>query len=549
MKRFSILVSMFLLFSFFIISCGGGSSGVSTGGSSSANELGRVEGNITSLNVKLPTQQKTFISHIKSLVNFIQPAIAQDSEFCGIVVMVVRGGEVIATTETNCDGTFVLDDVAPGEALLMFEIGGENNSVPISIPSGGTVQITVSIEDEGVEVDKLNVISGSINCVDETINIGGNGVDEIIIEGEGQNCINAEGICEVNLFAHDIELKGCNFCVRTTDESSVLIVADGGDFKCNSVDDGINTNGDSSVDLEAGKRIDISSEGEDGIDASGGSQVNLDSESCDIRARQNPILEDTEKNVNTDGCGEITLEDTEENDEMEEDEGDEEPGEGVCEFDCIGDECELFCNDEIPADCVDSCSNVANFSLCIQDCAGIECGDADCDELCAEEDRECEFKEVCEEVCDGEPICDEVCVERECAEFACEEICVERECIEFACDEICVERECLEFRCEEICDGEGENRVCEEVCGDDCIEFGECIRFEEECGDDCIEFGECIRFEEECGDDCVEFGECIRFEEECECKSEVIECEQVEVCEEICVEEALGCRFECEEVI
>ncbi|NIP30704.1 MAG: hypothetical protein GTO02_12910, partial [Candidatus Dadabacteria bacterium] len=223
-------------------------------------------------------------------------------------------------------------------------------------------------------------------------------------------------------------------------------------------------------------------EGENGIEAGDESEVNIDAETCSI---EGDIVEN-QKNVNTGECEEVNTE--EENNEQENNDVNEF---AVCEFECGSEGCALFC-DGISNDCKSQCTNAPNISACIQECSGLECGEKKCHEFCLDETLKCDVKEECDEVCVSDLICEST--------------------------DICLEKECLEFSpCELVCEGEGENEECHEVCSDDCLVFGECLK----------------------------------FKEECHCPEENFElvCEEFEVCEEECTEFGLACRFECEGIL
>ena len=471
MKRLFLLLPLITSLLLIGVSCGGGG-GSSDSSGSSGLENGKIEGSIVEIVVKAPSNKQIFFANLKETFTVIKKAHAQEGEFCGIEVTVVRGDDVIAITETECDGTFILENIEPGEALLTFKIGDFITSTPVNIPSGGTIEIKVKIDEELVEVEELNIISGPINCDEGIFAIGDDEIviDELIIEGDGESCIVSEGSCEINLIAEDIELKGCDFCIKAKDQSTVLIVADS-EFEC----DG---------------------EGDNGIEAGDDSEVDIDAETCSIDGE---IVENV-KNVNTDKCDDLIMEDDENNEEEENEEGQEEENNdekdfAVCEQDCIGDSCQLFCNG-ISGECKEQCQGAANISACLEDCSGLACGEPSCDEFCAEKVEICPDPEILLEECD------EICL----TEVICEDVCEPENC---PLDK-CLEKECVVFpNCEEICDGAENVEACLEECGDECLEY-ECIVPKQECH--CLNEEFEIVCEEECDEECVQFGISCRLE-------------------------------------
>jgi len=493
MHRVSIVLLVILTVSIGLLSCGGEDSSDS---SSAIKETSRIVGTVEELLMSsVPEKNQSLLADVKDLFSVVVTANAQDGELCGIVVKAIQNGEVVATGETNCDGIFELNDVPEGSTTLMFETDLFTNSVIINVPAGGTLDIKVSLDgDENTEVtvNEINITTGPVICEDGVLNIGNDDINELNIIGNGGSCVDIPGSCDVSIIAQNVNLKECNVCISASNGAFVSVTATE-EFDCNADEIGINSNGDSDV-IISGDKCTIESGEFQIVEEEGGV---VDTENCEDVELEGPDGEG-EEGQGDDGEGG--------NDGDEGDDDDDGPGNNnlVCEYDCSGDTCELFCTNGIPGECASSCGNSDNISLCVQECADLECGNAICHEICVDEGEPvCEIveDEVCEEVCEGE-------CEEECVEFRKEEV------LNFDCFEECINSECegLEGGPREICVGEHEA-----LCADECTVLEET--------DDCIEF-------EVVG---------------CEC-DEVCEVVEVEECDEVCEEEGISCRFECEEI-
>jgi len=489
---FLIIFTVSLGVSLGLLSCGG-EDGTD---SSSIKETARIVGTVEELLMSsLPGKNQSLLADVKTIFSFVLPANAQDGELCGIIVKAIQNGVVVAETETNCDGAFELNELEEGPTTLVFENDFFSDSTDINVPAGGTLDIKVSLDDDEmteVSINEINITTGPVVCEDGVLNVGNNDINKLDIIGNGGSCVNIVGSCDVNIIAQNINLKECNVCINANNGAFVAVSA-ADKFDCNADEIGINSNNDSDVIISG--------------------------EKCTIESGEFQIVEEEGGLVDTENCGDVDLEgpdgeDGEGSDGGEEGEGTDGGEEGdddddnpsnnkpVCEYDCSGNNCELFCTDGVSEDCVSSCNNSDNISFCIQECAGIECGNGICQEICLRE---------------GEPVC----------EVHEEEVC------ELVCEGEC-EEECVKYRKEEVLNGD---------CFEGCL-LGECGGLEGEEREIC--FGE---IEGLCAQECtvlVETDDCIEFEEVgCEC-DEVCEIEVVEICEEVCQEFGVSCRFECE---
>lgn len=496
MHRVSIVFLIIFTVSLGLLSCGG-EDGSNT--SASIKETAKIVGTVEELLMSsLPEKNQSLLADVKEMFSFVMPANAQDGELCGIIVKAIQNGEVVATGETNCDGKFELNELDEGPTTLVFENDFFTDSLDLNVPAGGTLDIKVSLDDDEmteVSINEINITTGPVVCEDGVLNVGNEDINKLNIIGNGGSCVNIIGSCDVSIIAQNINLKECNVCINASNGAFVSVAA-AEKFDCNADEIGVNSNGDSDV-IISGDKCTIESGEFQIVEEEGGV---VDTENCENIELEGPGGEDGE---GEDGQGDDGGADGGEGGEEGDDGGDNNPGNKnpVCEYECSGTNCGLFCTDGISEDCVSSCQNSDNISFCIQECAGIECGNGICEEICVREGEPvCEIheEEVCELVCEGE--CEEVCVK-----FRKEEV------LNFDCFEGCINSGCAELEGEqrEICLGELEG-----LCANECTQLVET--------DDCLEF-------EVVG---------------CEC-DEVCEVEVEEICEGVCGEVGISCRFEC----
>ena len=113
-----------------------------------------------------------------------------------------------------------------------------------------------------------------------------NGVEEIImrdenilIDGNGANCIEASGNCELYIEATDIVLIDCDTCIKTKDSASVFIDSED-DFLCDDAEEnGLNSEDDSEIIIETDDVFETSAE-EIAVKAENDSEVEISADNC-----------------------------------------------------------------------------------------------------------------------------------------------------------------------------------------------------------------------------------------------------------------------------
>jgi len=509
--RFTVALSLFIAVTLALLGCGGGGGGGSGNVAPVGGQTSRINGTVTDFIAAAPTAERSSIlTKLEDFLSLTEEALAQDGDLGGILVSAFQDRVKVAMTATSPDGTFSLE-VPAGEITLVLEKDGMMASFDITAPAGGVVTITLSLEPDGpdpIVIREMEILQGPIVCGEGSIELTGEGGVDLVIDGEGGDCIRAEGNCSVMLNVDNVTLNDCRMCINADDTADVTILADV-NIVCNATEDGISTNDDSTVILGAGNYIKITSNQGSGISAGDMSQVNLDAPTCFIEGPEAATVVEDGAVVNTESCDEFVFNEGQGPSCFEQ--CNDLPNEELCIAECE--------QEGEPPSCAQLCDGMENEGACIEECEGVACEEF-CEEVCVREEGVCVRQEE---------VCDEICVE---VEEHCESQCIEWkvECDEFCIrdEDVCVEEGCI--REEEVCEGEGEAQVCEVVCVEDgCIRFDSvCVEWKEECDEVCIE------------DETVCEVECIRHELECD-----------EVCVEddtVCVEHELQCEIECHEI-
>lgn len=128
-------------------------------------------------------------------------------------------------------------------------------------------------DDFGVltEINPILCTSGEENIIMRDENI--------LIDGNGGNCVEATGDCELNIEAVDIVFIDCATCVKTEDSASVFIDSED-DFLCDDAEeDGLNSEDSSEIVIEADDVLEVSAE-DIAAKAENESEVEISGDNC-----------------------------------------------------------------------------------------------------------------------------------------------------------------------------------------------------------------------------------------------------------------------------
>jgi hypothetical protein len=223
MPRFAIICLLVLVFG--LGGCGGGGGG--SDGGSSANQT-TFTGNLTDTTalgepLRDPGGLRAVVAVVARLVATTR-AQAADVQVC------VEGTSFC--TVVDDDGSFTLAADVGGDVTLVFTGPDFVARVTLTgIPLGATVRlrnircntITGTCDPEEFEIEGGAETRSSIRCQQGPIHVVQAG--ELVIEGDGDDCIRTEGQCDVTIEADRIVLDGCETCVRTAGGSTPTATA------------------------------------------------------------------------------------------------------------------------------------------------------------------------------------------------------------------------------------------------------------------------------------------------------------------------------------
>jgi len=245
----------------------------------------------------------------KSIINgTVVPPVIGGPGVSGIKVIAERNGERVASDTTNSEGDFKLR-VREGDITLLFEILGavtvgrvftitEDSEVFLDVTLDVLAQPKrITVVDWVVSQDPIRCDSNQSFIIDE---------DELVdftVDGNGKDCIRAQGDCFIDITVQNIALNDCNEGILAEGSANVNLEALAvPTLTIDAESNGIHTKGDSSVTLIGGN-IFVTSTGADGIRAEDSSDVEIQrSGLCTIEGSDDAIQKDGTATVDSDGC-------------------------------------------------------------------------------------------------------------------------------------------------------------------------------------------------------------------------------------------------------
>lgn len=331
--RYAIVLGVTLLGASSLLSCGGGGG---DGGGSGGEQATTFTGNLAEEAALLgPEGSPSTRSRFALLSLLVATAHAQEA----VVEVCVEGTDFCTFVDEN--GFFTLAADVGGDVTLVFSAPDFTARVALTgVPRGATVRlrnircstVTGTCEPEDVEIEGGAVVRGPIRCQRGPILIVQNGNFEVV--GDGQDCIRTEGQCDLTIEAKSVLLRGCERCVRSEGGSQVVIAASGGNIECNADEDGVRSQGNSTVNLAAAGNGDVVIlAGDHGIRAEGKSVVELEATGrCVIGGDEAALRVEGAAEVDTAACSQLDLRgggverDDDEDDDEDEDGDDGEAG-------------------------------------------------------------------------------------------------------------------------------------------------------------------------------------------------------------------------------
>jgi hypothetical protein len=229
----------------------------------------------------------------------------------GIRVEARHDARVLDVTTTDVEGRFTLQFVSDGTVELLFVTEGVELALGLTVVPGTVVTLVVELrvdDDEVVIIDEEPVDGRPIRCETGSVSISDPTLD-LLIDGNGDDCIRTGGNCVVDIDVRSLTLVGCERCIRAEGGSEVRVLADPGAFVCEAFEDGIRAGGNSIVLVDALTRFDIDS-GSTGIRADGTAGIAIGSAgTCRIEADEDAIRSGGAAVVDLDACFAVDLDD------------------------------------------------------------------------------------------------------------------------------------------------------------------------------------------------------------------------------------------------
>jgi hypothetical protein len=316
-------LSLVALASISLAACGGGGGGGGGGGSTASQTT--FTGNLAATTAlqepsRDPTGLRTLVA---SLAKLAAAAHAQAAD-----VQVCVEGTSFCTVVAD-DGTFTLAADVGGTVTLVFTAPDFTARVTLTgIPLGATVRlrnlhcstVTGTCAPDDFEIEGGAETRNAIDCEQGPMHVVQAG--ELVIQGDGDDCIHTAGQCEVTIEADHLVLRGCASCVDAAGGSAVTLTVGTGGFECHAQADGINAVGNSSVHVNVAGAGDIDVEaGQVGLLSSGTASIAIAGDQCHVDGAMNAVRTNGNASIDTTGCTTVDLVGGTSHDDGDDDEG------------------------------------------------------------------------------------------------------------------------------------------------------------------------------------------------------------------------------------
>src|SRR3989337_1962102 len=215
----------------------------------------------------------------KSIINgTVVPPVIGGPGVSGIKVIAERNNERVASDTTNSEGEFKLK-VREGDITLLFEILGEvslGRAFTITEDSEVFLEVSLDLGLNQIEVEDWDVVQDPIRCdSNQSFIIDEDDLVDFTVDGNGKDCIRAQGDCFIDIVVQNITLDVCNEGILAEGSANVNLEALAvPTLTIDAEGNGIHTKGDSSVTLIGGD-IFVESTASDGIRAEDSSDVEI----------------------------------------------------------------------------------------------------------------------------------------------------------------------------------------------------------------------------------------------------------------------------------
>src|SRR3990172_4030444 len=156
----------------------------------------------------------------KSIINgTVVPPVIGGPGVSGIKVIAERNNERVASDTTNSEGEFKLK-VREGDITLLFEILGEvtlGRAFTITEDSEVFLEVSLDLGLNQIEVEDWDVVQDPIRCdSNQSFIIDEDDLVDFTVDGNGKDCIRAQGDCFIDIVVQNITLIGGDIFVEST---------------------------------------------------------------------------------------------------------------------------------------------------------------------------------------------------------------------------------------------------------------------------------------------------------------------------------------------
>ena len=243
---------------------------------------------------------------------FLNGEILNFVEF-GIVEVEVREDDRTRdSADVEPDGSFELNFNADSGSVDLRFIGEELTIIRpnFSVTDDSTIELDVTLQ-----LNPINVIINSWVVIQDPISFRGDDTiifndteADIVINGDGDNCIRTRDDSIVDFRVKSIDLSNCDEGIRTENSSQVILLTDQA-LTIFSESNGIRSREESFVNVgqvfnSNNNSVEVRSFDADGVNTSGTAIVNFTplNNNCSIRGSNEAVNEGSDSTVNTGGC-------------------------------------------------------------------------------------------------------------------------------------------------------------------------------------------------------------------------------------------------------
>jgi len=243
---------------------------------------------------------------------FLNGDILNFGEFGVMEVEVEEDGRNRDSADVESDGSFDLNFNADSGLVDLRFIGDEITIVRpnFSVTDDSTIDldVTLQINPISVVINSWTVFQDPISFRGEDTIIFNDNEADIIINGDGDNCIRTRDDSIVDFRVKSIDLSNCDEGVRTENSSNVTLFTDQS-LTIFSESNGIRSREESTVSIGQvfnanNNSVEVRSFDDNGVNTSGTAVVTFtpQNNNCTIRGADDAINEGSNSTVDIDGC-------------------------------------------------------------------------------------------------------------------------------------------------------------------------------------------------------------------------------------------------------